>query len=65
MYYTDIDGGIMPVKPEVISFIIADMVIQEKATNKWSAVGIFDRVFSKNFPFVHPSLGLYIKLADA
>lgn len=55
----------LPVKPEIISFLIADMVIQEKATNKWSAIGIFDRIRATSFPYTHPGLGLYIRLADA
>lgn len=54
-----------PVKPEIISFLIADMVIQEKGTNKWSAIGIFDRIRAASFPYVHPVLALYIRLADA
>jgi len=55
----------MTVKPEIKSFLIADMVIQEKAGNKWSAIGIFDKIFAPHFPCVHHSLGLYIRLADA
>lgn len=55
----------LPVKPEIISFLIADMVIQEKGTNKWSAIGIFDRIRAANFPYIHPCLALYIRLADA
>ncbi|MFN3533398.1 MAG: DUF6941 family protein [Candidatus Brocadia sp.] len=55
----------LPVKPEIISFLIADMVIQEKGTNKWSAIGIFDRIRAASFPYIHPSLALYIRLADA
>src|SRR5574337_2043536 len=54
-----------PVKPEIISFLIADMAIQEKVTNKWSAIGIFDRIRAASFPYVHPGLALYIRLADA
>ncbi len=54
-----------PVKPNIISFLIADMVIQEKVTNKWSAIGIFDRIISPNFPYIHPSLSLYLRLSDA
>ncbi|MCF6154856.1 MAG: hypothetical protein E3K36_06295 [Candidatus Brocadia sp.] len=55
----------LPVKPEIISFLIADMVIQEKGTNKWSAIGIFDKIRAANFPYIHPCLALYIRLADA
>lgn len=54
-----------PVKPEITSFLLADLVIQEKGTNKWSAIGIFDRIQTASFPFVHPSLALYIRLSDA
>ncbi len=28
-------------------------------------IGIFDRIHSRGFPFVHPALALYIKLSDA
>lgn len=55
----------MPVKPHIKSFLIADTVIQEKVTNKWSAIGIFDRIYAKSFPCIHPSLALYIRLSDA
>lgn len=57
--------GMIPVKPEIISFLIADMLIQEKGTNKWSAIGIFDRIRAAGFPYIHPGLSLYIRLADA
>ena len=55
----------MPVKPQVKSFFIADKVIQEKETNKWSAIGIFDRIYSSRFPFRHSRVALYFKIADA
>ena len=55
----------MPVKPEIVSFLIADMVIREAGTNKWSAIGIFDHILAANFPFVLPGLSLYIRLSDA
>ena len=54
-----------PIKPEIKSFLIADKVIQEKHTNKWSAIGIFDRIFVKKFPSIHKDLALYIRLSDA
>ncbi len=54
-----------PLNPKINSFLIADMVIQDKATNKWSAIGIFDRIVSSNFPCIHPNLALYIRLSDA
>ncbi len=54
----------MPVKPQIKSFLIADQVLQEKGTNKWSAIGIFDTIYASSFPCVHPSLALYIRLSD-
>jgi hypothetical protein len=51
--------------PLVQSFLIADSVIQDRATGKWSVIGVFDRLFAPSFPCVHPSLAVYIKLSDA
>jgi len=55
----------LPVEPSIISFLISDMVIQEKVTNKWSAIGIFDNIIATQFPLVYPRLALYIRLSDA
>ena len=54
-----------PIKPQIKSFLIADMVIQEHGSNKWSAIGIFDRIYAQGFPYLHNTLALYIKLSDA
>lgn len=54
-----------PPKPTVQSLLIADKVIQEKITNKWSVIGIFDRILAKSFPLMWHSLALYIRLRDA
>lgn len=55
----------MSVVPSIKSFLIADMVIKEQGTNKTSAIGIFDRIYSNTFPFIQRTLALYIKLSDA
>lgn len=47
------------------SFLIADAVIQDRQTGKWTVVGIFDKIYGASFPCVHPSLALYVKFADA
>ena len=52
-------------KPNVISFLIADTVIEEKGSNKWSAIGIFDRIYADSFPVIHFNMALYVKLSDA
>lgn len=51
--------------PVVQSFLVADAVIQDRATGKWSVIGIFDRLLAPSFPCVHPSLAVYARLADA
>lgn len=49
--------------PVVKSFLIADTVIQDRMTGKWSVIGIFDRVMAPKFPVFHP-LAFYLKLGD-
>jgi hypothetical protein len=54
----------VPIVPKIKSFLIADTVIREQNTNKWSVIGIFERIFSLSFPCRHHSLALYIRLID-
>ncbi len=54
----------MPETPHVKSFLIADSVFQQ-TSGKWCIIGVFGRIEAEAFPCVHPSLGLYVKLADA
>jgi len=51
--------------PIVKSFLIADMVIQDRLTGKWSIIGVFDRVMAPSFPVIHPTVALYLRLGDA
>lgn len=55
----------MPPTPVVQAFLIADSVIQDRATGKWTVVGIFDQIYAASFPCVHPTVALYVKVADA
>lgn|ERR1041384_1550730 len=55
----------MAAPPVISSFLIADAVIQDRLTGKWSVIGIFDKIYGPAFPCVHPSLALYVKFADA
>ena len=50
--------------PELKSFLVADRVMQEKGTDKWSIIGVFDRIWGRQFPMIHASLGLFVKVAD-
>jgi len=51
--------------PIVKSFLIADTVLQDRLTGKWSIIGVFDRVMAPQFPVVHPTVSLYLRLSDA
>jgi hypothetical protein len=55
----------MPPTPFIKSFLIADSVIQDRATGKWSVVGIFEQIFAPTFPCIHPIVSIYVKLTDA
>ena len=50
--------------PTVKSFLIADQVFRQD-NGKWCVIGVFEAIHSLRFPAMHPSLGLYLKLADA
>jgi hypothetical protein len=51
--------------PVVKAFLVADAVIQDRATGKWSVIGVFDQIYAAGFPCFHPSVAIYAKLADA
>jgi hypothetical protein len=55
----------MAASPAVKAFLIADAVIQDRLTRKWTVVNVFDQIFAPQFPAWHPSMALYVKLADA
>lgn len=55
----------MAAPPVIRSFLIADAVLQDRLTGKWSVIGIFDKIYGPAFPCVHPSLALYLRFADA
>jgi hypothetical protein len=55
----------MPRPPVVKSFLMADSVIHDRITGKWSIIGVFDRVMAQRYPTWHSPLAFYIKFADA
>lgn len=55
----------MPRPPVIKSFLIADQVLQDRLTGKWSVIGIFDRVLAPKYPVMHPTVAIYLKLGDA
>ena len=48
----------MPRPPIVKSFLMADSVIHDRITGKWSIIGIFDRVMASRYPTFHSPLAV-------
>ncbi len=40
--------------PLVLSFIVCDDAIEDKASGKWSILGVFDNINAASFPAMHP-----------
>lgn len=51
--------------PKTNAMLVCDYVITEQETNKKSLIGIFENIGAVKFPFMHPSLSVYIKLTEA
>ena len=52
-------------KPIVKAMLVCDNIITEGVTNKKSLIGIFEQLYSNNFPAVHYLLGVYVKFTNA
>jgi len=52
-------------KPSLSALLVCDMVIEDKTSNKKSAIGVFTDIWSQNFPCTHPKMGIYFCLTDA
>jgi len=52
------------IKPSITSFLMADQVIREAGTNKWSAIGIFSKMMCPVFPSMYPSMAMYFRLEN-
>ena len=55
----------MSALPVVKAFLVADGVIQDRGTGKWSVIGVFDQIYAAAFPCTHPIVAMYVKLTDA
>jgi len=55
----------MSVEPRVNAMLLCDTIITDKITNKKSLIGIFENIHTIDFPCIHYSLSLYIKLTNA
>jgi len=45
--------------------LICDHVIIEHGSGKFCLFGVFDKIFSRSFPAVHPIMWVYSKVTDA
>ena len=52
------------IAPLLVAAVICDVAVDDPNTRKKTLVGIFDRVWARDFP-THRSLSLYVKIADA
>ena len=50
--------------PKVNAMLICDYVITEQGTNKKSLIGIFENINVRQFPCVHHSLSVYVKMTE-
>ena len=50
--------------PKALAFIICDSVIDDKATNKKSLIGLFNNIYANKFPATHPSLNVFLSLTE-
>lgn len=44
------------------TLIFADLVMKDATSNKWSAIGIFNKIYSPVFPSVLKNIDLYIEI---
>ncbi len=59
------DDSIPAPNPSLTAFLVCDMVIEDKVTNKKTIVGAFTDIYSDQFPCTHHGMGLYFCLTDA
>jgi hypothetical protein len=50
--------------PMGLALLLCDTIIQDKQTNKRSLIGLFDRLYTKKLPCVHPSLAIFVSLTS-
>ena len=50
--------------PKANAMLICDYVITEQNTNKKSLIGIFEHIGAAQFPMIHHSMSVYVKLTD-
>ena len=51
-------------RPRALAFIICDTVIDDKATNKKSLIGLFNNIYASNFPCRHSLINVFLTLTE-
>ncbi len=51
-------------RPKALAFIICDTVIDDKATNKKSLIGLFSDIYANNFPCSQPIVTVFLSLTE-
>ena len=54
-----------PPKPVLKALLVCDQVIRESGTDKWSVIGVYDRLSVSKFPALIGDLSVYVRLRDA
>lgn len=50
--------------PVGLAIVVCDQIIEDKATNKKSLIGIFNNIASPTFPCRHPQLSVFVSLTE-
>ena len=51
--------------PSLKAMLTCDNIITEQGTGKKSLIGIFEKIYSSDFPCIHHSLSVYVNFTDA
>lgn len=51
--------------PKVEVLLLCDQVIQDARSGKNTLVGVFDRIFARQFPATHPQMNIYAVVSGA
>lgn len=54
-----------PTKPELKAILVCDSVIADKLTDKYTLIGIFDRIYLVKFPTAYSPVCLYVAFTGA
>jgi hypothetical protein len=50
--------------PSCLAIVLCDYVIEDKATNNKSLIGLFNRIHAAKFPCSHPRMVIYVSITD-